>query len=73
MKAPDMRALDCGLKVKQYMNVAKKKKKINILQRIYTTQAAPLSMTSMRYNHGTVPAKFGASLVKTSVNVQVHE
>ena len=34
MKAPDIGALDYGLKVKQYMNATKSKNKINILQRI---------------------------------------
>ena len=39
MKAPDVGALDCDLKVKQYMNATASKNKINILQRIYTTES----------------------------------
>ena len=34
MKAPVMRVLDCGLKVKQYMYATKSKNKINVLQRM---------------------------------------
>ena len=46
MKAPDVGALDCGLKVKQYMNATASKKN----QRIYTTEEAPISMTQMVTN-----------------------
>ena len=50
MKAPDVGALDCGLKVKQFINATRSNNKINTLQRLYTTEAAPLSMTQMITN-----------------------
>ena len=50
MKAPDIGALDCGLKVKQYINATKSKNKINILQKIYTSDAALIAMTQIIFN-----------------------
>ena len=50
MKAQDIAALDCALKVKQYLNATKSKNKINTLQRNYTLDAAPISMTQMVCN-----------------------
>ena len=45
-----MAALSIALKVKQYINATKSKNKINILQRLYTTRSAPISMTQMVYD-----------------------
>ncbi len=45
LKALDMGALNSALKVKQFFNATKSKNKINILQRVFTLRAAPISMT----------------------------
>ena len=37
-------------KIKQFINATKSKNKINILQRLYTTRSAPISMTQMVYD-----------------------
>ena len=50
LKAPDMGALNSALKVKQFINATKSKNKINILQRVFTIRAAPISMTQMVYD-----------------------
>ena len=42
--APDMGGLNCALKVKQFMNATKSKNKINILQKVFTARAAPISI-----------------------------
>ena len=49
IKAPDTGALNKALKVKQYMNATKSKNKINILQKLFTSEAAPNSMVQMVY------------------------
>ena len=49
LKAPDMGALNSALKVKQFINATKSKNKINILHRVFTIRAAPISMTQMVY------------------------
>ena len=40
IKAPDTGALNKALKVKQYINATKSKNKINILQKLFTSEAA---------------------------------
>ena len=50
LKAPDMGALNSALKVKQSINATKSRNKINILQRVFTARAAPISMTQMVYD-----------------------
>ena len=45
LKAPDMATLNSALKVKQFINATKSKNKINILQRLYTTESAPISFS----------------------------
>ena len=49
IKAPDTGALNKALKVKQYMNATKSKNKINLLQKLLTSEAAPNSMVQMVY------------------------
>ena len=49
IKAPDTGALNKALKVKQYMNATKSKNKINLLQKLFTSEAAPNSMVQMVY------------------------
>ena len=50
LKAPDMAALNSALKVKQFINATKSKNKINILQKVFTVRAAPITMTQMVYD-----------------------
>ena len=46
LKALYMAALNSALK-KQFINATKSKNKINILQRVFTSRAAPIAMTQM--------------------------
>ena len=45
-----MGALNSALKVKQFINATKSNNKINLLQRVFTIRAAPISMTQMVYD-----------------------
>ena len=63
MKAPDIAALDCALKVKQYINATKSKNKIKTLQGVFAGTAAPVSMTQMVYD----PKKCNNTFIKKSI------
>ena len=45
-----MAALNSALKVKQFITATKSKNKINILQRVFTARAAPITITQMVYD-----------------------
>ena len=52
LKAPNTGTLNSALKVKQFINATKSKNKINLLQRVFTARAAPISMTQMVCDRG---------------------
>ena len=57
------------------MNATKSKNKINMLQRIYTSQAAPISMTQMRYKPELCQNRFIKKAVTTieEMNIISHK
>ena len=58
MKAPDIEALNCALKVKQYINATKTNNQINKLQKEFTKNAVLISMEQMIYNQEECSNKF---------------
>ena len=58
MKAPDVAALDCALKIKQFLNATKSKNKIKIVQRLFTSVAAPICDTQLIYEANKCTNKF---------------
>ena len=72
LKAPDMGALNSALKVKQFINATKSKNKINLLQRVFTARAAPISMTQMVYDSELCDNEFIREALDTIICVSFH-